>query len=241
MKKYQSHSVNLQRNVPRKQHKMTLITLEIACRRSSCSTGCSKITQSPEGNLARGFLPKSITTSISFLTSSCPQSSLFILTGSNSRNSSSSEADSECDVEAEFGELCGDPFPKTKRSDGFRISGASNFDDDAIPVRARRVRRNDEETVEMKLEFLRYTRVDVGTWFAECHELCRSISTRWEFKALILRIRLCFRWVSGWVIRRREAKFWKKKQEDSDGSPMGSEGGWGPRRGTTSNEAEQLF
>ena len=167
------------------QHKMTLITLDIACRRSSCSTGCSEIIQSPEGNLARGFLPKSITISIRFPISSCPHSSPLILSGSNSRKSSSSEAASERDVEAEFGELSDDPFPETKRSDGLRIPGGADFDDDAIPVRARRVRHSEEETVEMKLEFLRYARVDAGTWLAVCHELCRSISTRCEFKALI--------------------------------------------------------
>lgn len=174
---------------------MTLITLDIACCRSSCFTGCSEITQSPEGNLARGFLPKSSTTSISSPISSCLDKSLLSLTGSNSRNSSSSEAASDREVEAEFGEPDNDAFPGAKRSDGLRISVATDLDDDAIPVRARRVRPSDEEMEEMKLEFLRYVRVEVGIWFAECHELCRSISTKCEFQAVMLRV-LCFLFLS---------------------------------------------
>lgn len=46
--------------------------------------------QSPDGNLAIGFLPKSMTISISSLISSCFANSLLILAGTNSRNSSSS-------------------------------------------------------------------------------------------------------------------------------------------------------
>ena len=41
-------------------------------------------------------------------------------------------------------------------------------------------------------EFLRQVRVEVGIWFAECHDVCRSISTKCEFKTLIpLKKNLC--------------------------------------------------
>lgn len=163
----------------------------MACRKSSCLVGCSEITQSPEGNLARGFLPKSITTSIKLPISSWPYNSLLIFKGNNSRNSSNSEVASGREVEGEFCETDDGPFAVENRSEGLRISGdpieAEEELEDRIAFWGRRVRRNDEETVEiMPLEVLRYARVEVGMWFAECHEVCRSISTKWEFKALIL-------------------------------------------------------
>jgi hypothetical protein len=70
---------------------------------------------------------------------------------------SSDDREVEVEVEVELGELEDeDPFPGKKRSDGLRISGAADLEDDAIPQRAPRVRRNDEEIAEMKLdEFLR--------------------------------------------------------------------------------------
>lgn len=140
-------------------NRQKMITLDTASRRSSWLMGFSDITQSPEGNLAMGDLPKSITTSMSLPISSCLYNSLFNLKGNNSRNNPSSDAASDCDVEAELGELEVDPFPEKNRSDGLRISG-DGIDgleclDEAIPLCPRRVRRNDEETVETKLEFWR--------------------------------------------------------------------------------------
>lgn len=61
------------------------------------------------------------------------------------------------EAEFEFGEFDNDPFPEKNRSDGRRISGdgigGEEDLDEAIGLCARRVRRNDEDTVEMKLEF----------------------------------------------------------------------------------------
>lgn len=54
-------------------------------------------------------------------------------------------------------------------------------------MRARRVRRNDEENEVMKLVFWMYFRVEIGAWFAECHELFMSISINREFKVLIFK------------------------------------------------------
>lgn len=54
-------------------------------------------------------------------------------------------------------------------------------------MRARRVRRNDEENEVMKLVFWMYFRVEIGAWFAECHELFMSISINREFKVIIFK------------------------------------------------------
>lgn len=39
----------------------------------------------------------------------------------------------------------------------------------------------------MKLVFWMYFRVEIGAWFAECHELFMSISINREFKVLIFK------------------------------------------------------
>lgn len=66
---------------------------------------------------------------------------------------SNSESASDLDVEGEFGELEVDPFPGENLSTGRRIPGdlINGMEDfaEAIP----RVRRNDEETEEMKPVF----------------------------------------------------------------------------------------
>lgn len=90
---------------------------------------CSDITQSPDGKRASGFLPKSITTSISSRISSCLNNSCLMLTGTISRNKSMSETISsprqpELDVEAVFEETEKKPFPVVDHSRGRRISGA---------------------------------------------------------------------------------------------------------------------
>lgn len=72
---------------------------------------------------------------------------------------------SDLEVEAEFKESGNDPFPgddknpfpDVNRSEGLRISGdrvdgVEDFED-SIPFWVRRVRRNDEEIEEIKLEF----------------------------------------------------------------------------------------
>lgn len=112
-----------------------MFTLEMAWCKSSWLMGCWEMTQSPEGNLARGFLPKSITTSISPPISRCRYNSLLIFRGSSCRNISSS-------VEVV---LAGDdPFPAENRSEGRRISGDAGED---LVVAHRRIplRRNEEE------------------------------------------------------------------------------------------------
>lgn len=145
--------------------------------------------QSPEGNRAIGCLPKSITTSISCPISWCLYNSLLIPEGNSSRNSSSSVPASDRDVEAKFGKLQTDPFPEKYRSDGLRISGdwteEAEDPDEVILLVARRVRRKDEETLGIKLEFWRKPSVEIGIWFTECHELWRSMSKKCEFRALI--------------------------------------------------------
>lgn len=123
-------------------------TLEMAWSRSSGITGCSEITESPEGNRASGFLPKSITTSISSPILSCLNSSCLILNGTSSRNKSMSDTISspELEVEAVLGETDENPLLSAGHSLGLRIpggltSGAGAADDEILPCppRARRI------------------------------------------------------------------------------------------------------
>lgn len=115
----------------------------MAWSRSSGITACSEITESPEGNRASGFLPKSITTSISSPIFSCLNNSCLILKGTNSRNKSMSETISspELEVETMLEETDDKPFPSAGQSLGLRISGGGAPDDEILPClpRARRI------------------------------------------------------------------------------------------------------
>jgi len=128
---------------------MNLMTFDIAWLRSSSFTGCSEITQSPEGNRARGCLPKSMTTSINFPISGCRNKPFLIFKGSNSRNNSSSESCSDRDVGAALDETVDNPLSGAERSRGLRISGdridGTGEVADEIALRRRRVRRNAAE------------------------------------------------------------------------------------------------
>ena len=90
-------------------------------------------------------------------------------------------------------------------------------------------------------EFLRYVRVEVGIWFAECHDVCRSISTKCEFKALIPLKKFVklffffffFFWLVGIKRRRNSQRIWMKRRFERISSGIG--GKVGPiERGKTS-------
>ena len=143
----------------------------MACRRSSCLIGISKIIRSSEANLVIDCLPKSITTSINYPISLCLYNSLLILKGNNSRISSRSKEDLDREVEIEFEELENDPFPEKNWSDGLRILGdwkeGAKYLDKAIPLCPWRVRRKDEVTIEMNLEFWGWPKGEIGFGFAK--------------------------------------------------------------------------
>ena len=159
--------------------------METACSRSPIKTGSCEIIQSPEGNLARGFLPRSITTSTRSPTSEWHRSTDRILGGSKLRNVSNSASRLEINPPEVVASLLPPPRMIEQRSDGRRrIEEPWSVDNDEITLQ-------DEEFADLRRELEenergRWVRVD-GTRRSRARKLPLSTSIALSCASLFLR------------------------------------------------------
>ncbi|RRT77528.1 hypothetical protein B296_00028457 [Ensete ventricosum] len=131
--------------------------------------------QSPDGNRATGFLPKSITTSMSSRISSFRASSLRILGGTSSRNSSSSSWTAAAAVEAppsDLDRVGTEPWwlqREQRSASGRRMDGAT-------ALRGPGEWRNDEEEQTMRLGLCVWSCEKAFTWEEEAEAKAFNIS-----------------------------------------------------------------
>lgn len=146
----------------------------MAWRKSSCAMGCSEMTQSPEGNRARGFLPKSMTTSMRPPISVWRYSSLRNVRGSSSRKRFRS---SGRDVDGE---------EPQKRSEGRRISGEAVH---GIPFLGKRGGRREDMKWEIYEEHVRIWRPH--SLYYICYVLQRWLLLLWRDSVVSSFLLLC--------------------------------------------------